>query len=82
MLKLDIPPQFADASWVRMPKPKERLLGLSRTTLLELVTAGAIKSVVLRKRHAQRGIRLVFLPSLLEHLEHLHKEQEAGKCVL
>ena len=62
---------LSDESWVRMPKPKERLLGLSRTTLLE--------SVVLRKRHAQRGIRLVFLPSLLEYLEQLHKKQEAAR---
>jgi hypothetical protein len=54
--------------WVRLPKPKARFLGLSRTTLLELCDSGAIKSVSLRKRHALRGIRLLYLPSLLAYL--------------
>lgn len=54
--------------WVRLPKPKGRFLGLSRTSLLELCDSGAIKSVSLRKRHALRGIRLLYLPSLLAYL--------------
>ena len=76
MYKAEIPSDLQNESWVRMPKPKERLLGLSRTTLLELIQLGKIKSVVIRKRHAQRGIRLLFLPTLLSHLEDLHLEQK------
>ena len=55
--------------WVRMPKPRERLRGLSRTTLLELANAGHIKSAVIRKGQSRKGIRLIYLPSLLAYLE-------------
>jgi hypothetical protein len=81
MLELTTFPQGGDASWVRMPKPKARLMGLSRTTILELIEEGAVKSVVIRKRHALRGIRLIFLPSLLEHLDRLHEEQHNPKFI-
>ena len=62
------PPALAE-DWIRLPKPKTRLFGLSRTTILELCESGAIKSTILRKRHALRGIRLLYLPSLVEFLE-------------
>jgi hypothetical protein len=81
MLDLTTFSQEGNSSWVRMPKPKGRLMGLSRTTILELIQKGAVKSVVIRKRHALRGIRLVFLPSLLEHLDRLHEEQHDSKCI-
>jgi hypothetical protein len=61
--------RLTDNDWIRMPKPKERLKGLSRTTLLELIYAGHIKSATLRKGQSKKGIRLVFLPSLLAYLE-------------
>jgi hypothetical protein len=63
------PPPAVAQDWIRLPRPKARFYGLSRTTLLELCESGAIKSVVLRKRHALRGIRLLYLPSLLNFLE-------------
>lgn len=49
----------AHSPWLRLPTPKQRLWGLSRTTWAELCDAGVVRSIVLRKRHAQRGIRLV-----------------------
>jgi hypothetical protein len=54
-----------------MPKPKERLCGLSRTTLLELSEAGNIRTVAIRKPGAIKGIRLVHMPSLYTYLESL-----------
>lgn len=59
----------ATEDWIRLPKPKARCFGLSRTSLLELCETGAVRSVVLRKRHALRGIRLIYLPSLLQLFE-------------
>lgn len=51
--------------WYRLPHPRGgRLFGLSRTTLTELGQAGEIKTVLLRKRGALRGIRLIHGPSL------------------
>jgi hypothetical protein len=65
-------PLMGGESWVRLPKPRGgRLCGLSRTTLLELIDAELIKSAVIRKKGAKRGIRLVHMPSLLKHLDQL-----------
>ncbi len=62
----------ADISdWLRLPKPKERLWGLSRTTWNELCDDGKVKSVTLRKRHAQRGIKLIYRPSAEVYLKSL-----------
>ena len=61
--------------WVRMPKPKQRLCGLSRTTILELSEAGCIRTVAIRKPGAIKGIRLVYIPSLLGYLESLTPQE-------
>ena len=60
--------------WARMPKPKERFFGMSRTTLLELSQAGLIKTVSIRKPGANKGIRLIFVPSLREFLDKCAQE--------
>jgi hypothetical protein len=59
------------SDWLRLPRPRQRLWGMSRTTWSELCESGAVKSIVLRKRHAQRGIRLIFKPSAESHLKSL-----------
>jgi hypothetical protein len=66
--------EYAGTEWVRLPKPGQRLCGLSRTSLLELGEAGKIKIALIRKRNAVRGIRLLWLPSLLQLLERLSAE--------
>lgn len=66
--------------WVRLPAPggRCRFTGLSRSTLNELTIAGfandgvaPVKSVVLRKRGALRGIRLISYDSLMRYLSEL-----------
>jgi hypothetical protein len=74
MLHLEIPEHLRGEQWRRIPKPKDRLYGLSRTTLLELINAGHIRSVVIRKPGAIRGIRLIFMPSLAEFLDNLKEK--------
>lgn len=63
--------------WLRLPAPGNRCpyTGLSRSTLNELTIAGPansgvppVKSVVLRKRGAMRGIRLINYDSLMNYL--------------
>jgi hypothetical protein len=63
--------------WLRLPAPgaRCRFTGLSRSTLNELTMAGPVndgvppvKSVVLRKRGALRGIRLISYDSLMSYL--------------
>ncbi len=79
----NIADQFSSGSapvkpeWVRLPAPTTRcrFTGLSRSTICELVNPceangynPPVKSVVLKKRGAIRGIRLVHLDSLLTYL--------------
>lgn len=50
--------------WVRPPRNSERLEGLSRTHVFALIAAGSIRSTCIRSPGNQKGIRLVWLPSL------------------
>ena len=74
MVKLQIPRHMQGEDWARMPKPKERFFGMSRTTILELSQAGLIKTVSIRKPGANKGIRLIFVPSLREFLDKCAQE--------
>jgi hypothetical protein len=76
MVKVNIPPHLQGEQWARMPKPKHRLCGLSRTTLLELHEAGLIRTVAIRKPGAMKGIRLVYMPSLLSYLDSLIQDDK------
>lgn len=59
-------------AYVRLPRSgrREHFSGLSRTALYELTTGHRppVESVVIRKRGAVRGVRLVNLQSLLDYL--------------
>jgi hypothetical protein len=66
--------------WLRLPAPgaRCRYTGLSRSTLNELTIPGPanggtppVKSVVLRRRGALRGIRLINYDSLMAYLAEL-----------
>lgn len=65
------------ADWMRLPKPKQRLWGMARTTWCELCDSGKVKSITLRKRHAARGIKLIFRPSAEAYLKSLLENKEA-----
>jgi hypothetical protein len=73
MRKVEIPKHLQTADWARMPKPGQRLMDLTRTTLLEIVQdpASGVRSAVIRKPGRTRGIRLIFLPSLFAYFERL-----------
>jgi hypothetical protein len=69
--------------YIRFPRPGDRcrLTGLSRSTLAELVVPcdanrhkPPVKSLVVKKRGAVRGIRLINFDSLLDHLHKLEGE--------
>jgi len=66
-----------DFNWRRLPRPKTRLAGLSRTTWNELLDDGKVKGITLRKKHAQRGIKLIYWPSAEAYLKSLLDSKEA-----
>jgi len=66
--------------WLRLPQPGSKcpFTGLSRSTLNEICIDGPVnghkapvKSVVLKKRGAMRGIRLISYDSLMAYLDSL-----------
>lgn len=66
--------------YIRLPKSPGKcpLTGLSRSALNELILPSQangfkapVKSLVLKKRHAVRGVRLIVVSSLLEYLDGL-----------
>ncbi len=67
------------AEWIRLPAPGGRCprTGLSRGSLNDLVFADPpnVRSVVLKKPGAKRGVRLIHWPSLRAYLEGLMNSQ-------
>lgn len=74
-----IQPEF-----VRLPKSGHRCpwTGLSRASLNELIlgSGAPVKSVVLRREGASRGIRLLLLSSLLDHLHQQMAQQTSDQA--
>jgi hypothetical protein len=91
---VDSPDRPTEDVWIRLPLPRGRCpyTGLARTTLDQLVerSKGEVKTVLLKKPGALRGVRLIHLGSLQSHLTALAKiqlrnpsaakEQEAVPC--
>jgi hypothetical protein len=56
--------------WVRLPtKPGERLHGLSRSAIYILIDNGVVKSATVKQPGKLTGVRLLWLPSLLNYIE-------------
>jgi len=70
-------------NFVRLPKTGKRCpwTGLTRSSLNDLILGphAPVKSVVVARRGASRGIRLVHLGSLLGYLNDLMDQQTAGR---
>jgi hypothetical protein len=54
--------------WLRIPDAI-RVSGIGRSTLYQLISSGSIKSVLIRKRGCQRGIRLISADSLRAYIQ-------------
>jgi hypothetical protein len=54
--------------WLRLPDAI-RVSGIGRSTLYQLLSSGAVKSALIRKRGCQRGIRLISADSLRAYIE-------------
>lgn len=56
--------------WIRIPaKGVEPTTGLHRSFIYELLKAGSIRTASIKKPGALKGVRLVWLPSLLDFIE-------------
>lgn len=68
-----------DPEFVRLPRPGERCphTGLSRGSLNDLLLGpnAPVKSVVLKRDGARRGVRLIHKPSLMNYLHRKMAEQ-------
>ena len=82
--EIPTPSEPATPTWIRLPKPggRCRYSSLSRTSLNQLLIPGAanhgkppVKSCIIKKPGAIRGIRLISYPSLMTFLD---SQQEGG----
>jgi hypothetical protein len=56
----------------------QRLFGIKRGTLYNLMAEGKVKSVVLRRKGNVHGCRLFHLASVSEYINSLMQEQNGG----
>jgi hypothetical protein len=70
-----VAPVERDENWVRLPRPKERLCGLTRSYLYQLCASGLVRSISIRRPHHKRGVRLIYRPSIHAFLAKLDAEQ-------
>jgi hypothetical protein len=59
---------LCNEGWARMPKAGEKIQGLSRAHLYQLLTANKIRSKAIRQPGRIKGIRLVWVPSVVEYI--------------
>jgi hypothetical protein len=64
-----------DPEWARPPKGGETLEGLGRSYLYQRIKDGSIRSIALRRRDKERGIRLIHLPSLRKFIADCDQQQ-------
>lgn len=60
--------------WLRLPEATD-VCGISRSSLYVAMREGKIRSVCLRKKNNQRGIRLINADSLYAFIESFAKEE-------
>jgi len=60
-----VEPEWAKVSWI------VKRFGIGRTTAFHHIRMGSWKSVLLRDRDKKSGIRLIYVPSVRDHLNRL-----------
>lgn len=65
--------------WLRLPKAGQTLYGMTRTFLYVLCKQGKIRSVSLKQPHNQRGIRLLWKPSIEAFLAEQDRSQNGAQ---
>ena len=68
----DVMPEFGRRQDV------QRLFGIKRGTLYNLIQEGVVKSVMLRRKGNEKGCRLIYLQSVSQYLHRLMNEQNPG----
>jgi hypothetical protein len=67
-------PATIATEWVRSPRPRERVEGLSRSELYVLADSGQIRTKAIRKPGCTRGIRLFSVSSIRSYIENAPEE--------
>ena len=74
-MKLLDPNTLEPDAYVRLPKPGRKFLGLCRTSLQNLADDGFIDVISVQRRGCNRGVKLLFVPSLIDYLDGLRRDQ-------
>jgi hypothetical protein len=84
MVNAPIPKHLQTDDWKRLPKPGDRLMDMTRSTLYEIIQDpdSGVRSAVIRKAGRTRGIRLIWMPSLYSYLNRLAGLEESNSSEL
>jgi hypothetical protein len=74
-MKLIDPETLQPDAYVRLPKPGRKFCGFCRTGLQNLADDGFIDVISVQRKGCNRGIKLLFVPSLLDYLDGLRRTQ-------
>jgi hypothetical protein len=79
MLKVTIPTEYSAEEWRRLPKPAQRFYGISRSGWMDIIRNpnSGVRSICIKQPGRQRGIRLLYMPSVHAYFDRLAQEQEA-----
>jgi hypothetical protein len=73
-MQLRDPNTLESDAYIRLPKPGRRFLGLCRTTIQDLADDGFIEVISVQRKGCSRGVKLLYLPSLMNYLDGLRKD--------
>jgi hypothetical protein len=60
-------------AYMRLPKPGRKFCGMCRTSLQNLADDGFIDIVSVQRPGCSRGLKLLFVPSLMDYLDGLRR---------
>jgi hypothetical protein len=76
-MKLLDPNTLEPDAYVRLPKPGRKFLGLCRTTIQDLADDGFIEVISVQRKGCSRGVKLLYLPSLMDYLDGLRQNRRS-----
>ena len=76
-MKLLDPNTLEPDAYVRLPKPGRKVLGLCRTTIQDLADDGFIEVISVQRKGCSRGVKLLYLPSLMDYLDGLRQNRRS-----
>jgi hypothetical protein len=73
------PKTLQPEAYMRLPKPGQKFYGFCRTGLQNLADDGFIEIISVQRKGCNRGLKLLFVPSLIDFLDGLRRTQRPAE---